>query len=88
MRLFDTNVSTFSSTKTSVFPGALFTIRSLDKDGGVTIEWGKETQLSVDSKHVFQTSNDVCRYLARIKNIKLYGGTDICAQTEVCRKNL
>uniref|UniRef100_A0A8D8TL22 Bifunctional glutamate/proline--tRNA ligase n=1 Tax=Cacopsylla melanoneura TaxID=428564 RepID=A0A8D8TL22_9HEMI len=63
--------------------GALITVKCLDKDGGVSVAWGKETQFSVNNKNLFQTSNDVCRYLARVKDVKLYGGADICAQTEV-----
>lgn len=66
------------------FIGALIAIKSLAQDGGISIEWGKETQLLVDGKSLFQTSNDVCRFLARVNDIKLYGGADICAQTEVC----
>lgn len=74
----------FVASSTNPPLGALITIKSLPSNASdILIEWGKETQLCVTNQLAFHTSQDVSRYLARTKDMKLYAGNDVCAQIEV-----
>uniref|UniRef100_T1IPR4 Uncharacterized protein n=1 Tax=Strigamia maritima TaxID=126957 RepID=T1IPR4_STRMM len=63
--------------------GAIITAEYVKKLISVSFEWGTATALKVNDDIIFNTSNSICRYLARLApELNLYGKTNL-QKTEV-----